>query len=545
MAIPHGLIGRTGPRWTPPHIGRRTSWLLASLVVLLALVAIGSFFVDEPLRRYVERRMNESLDGYTVSIRRLSFHPIGASVTLYDAVFVQDAHPDPPVLAIPRLDASTQWREIIRLKAVANFRLQSPSLYVHLAQLREEAKKDTPVGERARGWQEAFQAIYPLKINKFTIADGQVTYIDEGPFAPLKLSRVNIDADNIRNVRSEERTYPSELHADAVVFDNGKLVLDGNADFLAAPHPGVKANVKLEDVALSYFEPVARRYDAVLKGGRLSLEGAVEYAPTFRQVDLALVRIDNVRLDWVHKRADKSPTATAGTMVQKTTEQVADRPDMVLRLRELRITRSDLGVIDRGASPEYRVFLTGTDASITNLGNQPAEGRSEVKIRGKFMGSGDTSVTGSFLANPKGPDFDVDIRIENTDMTRMNDLLRAHGGFDVVSGTFNFYSEIKVKDGRVAGYVKPLFKDLVAYDPSQDRDKGFVQKLKERVVNVVGKVMKNAPRKEVATRVDISGPLENPEYSTLQVILRIVQNAFFKAILPGFESAPKAAPAKT
>ena len=71
-----------------------------------------------------------------------------------------------------------------------------------------------------------------------------------------------------------------------------------------------------------------------------------------------------------------------------------------------------------------------------------------------------------------------------------------------------------------------------------------MQKLKERVVNVVGKVMKNAPRKEVATKVDISGPLENPEYSTLQVILRIVQNAFFKAILPGFESAPKAAPAK-
>ncbi len=154
-------------------------------------------------------------------------------------------------------------------------------------------------------------------------------------------------------------------------------------------------------------------------------------------------------------------------------------------------------------------------------------------------------MTGSFLANPKGPDFDVDIRIENTDMTRMNDLLRAHGGFNVVSGTFNFYSEIKVKDGRIAGYVKPLFKDLVAYNPSQDREKGFVQKLKERVVNVVGKVMKNVPRKEVATKVDISGPLENPEYSTLQVILRIVQNAFFKAILPGFESAPRTAPAKT
>lgn len=155
------------------------------------------------------------------------------------------------------------------------------------------------------------------------------------------------------------------------------------------------------------------------------------------------------------------------------------------------------------------------------------------------MGSGETGVTGSFRANPKGPAFDVDIRIENTDMTRMNSILRAHGGFDVVSGVFSFYSEIRIKDGYVNGYVKPLFKDLVAYDADRDREKGFAQKLKERVVNVVGRVMKNAPRKEVATKVDISGPVENPQYSTLQIVVRIVQNAFFKAILPGLDTTPK------
>ena len=371
-----------------------------------------------------------------------------------------------------------------------------------------------------------------------------MTYIDEGPFKPLRLSAVNIDADNIRNVRSKERTYPSELHVDAVVFDNGKLVIDGNADFLADPHPGVKADVKLDDIVLGYFEPVVRHYDVVLKGGLLSVAGAVEYAPTFKAVDLTGATIRDVRLDWVHTRPDKSPSAAAATTAQKATEKTADRPDMLVRLRELRIANSDLGVIDRAAKPEYRVFLSSTDATITNLSNQAAEGRSVVKVRGKFVGSGDTLVTGSFKANPKGPDFDADIRIENTDMTKMNPLLRAHGGFDVVSGVFSFYSEIKLKDGYVNGYVKPLFKDLVAYSADQDRDKSLMQKVKERMVNVVGKVMKNVPRKEVATKVDISGPVENPQYSTLQIIARIVQNTFFKAILPGFESSPKSPPAK-
>jgi len=31
----------------------------------------------------------------------------------------------------------------------------------------------------------------------------------------------------------------------------------------------------------------------------------------------------------------------------------------------------------------------------------------------------------------------------------------------------------------------------------------------------------------VATKVDISGPVENPQYSTVQIVIRIVQNAFF------------------
>jgi hypothetical protein len=47
--------------------------------------------------------------------------------------------------------------------------------------------------------------------------------------------------------------------------------------------------------------------------------------------------------------------------------------------------------------------------------------------------------------------------------------------------------------------------------------------------------MKNDPRKEVATEIDISGRLDKPNTSTLQAIVGLIQNAFFKAILPGFD----------
>ena len=33
----------------------------------------------------------------------------------------------------------------------------------------------------------------------------------------------------------------------------------------------------------------------------------------------------------------------------------------------------------------------------------------------------------------------------------------------------------------------------------------------------------------------ISGPVDNPKMSTFATVLRLIQNAFFRAILPGFE----------
>jgi len=68
------------------------------------------------------------------------------------------------------------------------------------------------------------------------------------------------------------------------------------------------------------------------------------------------------------------------------------------------------------------------------------------------------------LNNQKGPDLDLTLSIENTDMRRMNDRLRAYGNFDVVAGNFSMYSKIKIRQGKIDGHVKPLFSDMKVYD---------------------------------------------------------------------------------
>jgi hypothetical protein len=73
------------------------------------------------------------------------------------------------------------------------------------------------------------------------------------------------------------------------------------------------------------------------------------------------------------------------------------------------------------------------------------------------------------------------------------------------------------------------------YDPHQDQEKGLFQKIYEGLVGGVSQLLENVPRQEVATKADFSGRLENAQASTWQVLVNLIQNATFQAILPGFE----------
>lgn len=157
------------------------------------------------------------------------------------------------------------------------------------------------------------------------------------------------------------------------------------------------------------------------------------------------------------------------------------------------------------------------------------------------MGSGPTVVTGSFRPEKPNPDFTVQVRIVKTQVTALNKLLEAHGRMDAKQGVFAFFSDMKVKNNRIEGYVKPFLKDVELYDPEQDADKPTIRKLYEAVANGMLELFTSTPTtKQVATKTDVSGPVVTPQTSTWQFLKNSFKNAFFKAILPGFEEHRRA-----
>lgn len=520
-------LGRTSTR-------RRLVAVAAVVVLLVVASAVALFFIDEPLRRYTEAKMNASLEGYTARIGSLHLNPINFSMDLRDVVIVQNEHPHPPVADFERLYASVHWKALVHGRVVGDVLIEHPVVVLDLAQARSEIEDPTPVADK--GWQDALQAIYPLKINRLRVTQGDVTYHDRGPFKPLRMHDIELEASNIRNVRSEEGVYPSPMRLTARIFDTGTIAVDGWADFLAKPYAAFLADIRLDTIALDYFKPITNRYNTVVDKGTLSASGAVEISPTFKSVRLWSATVDGIHVDYLHT-APSSPGATrhAARRAVETVEE-AQQPGLQFRVDRLEIVNGNFGYVDKTKDPDYRVFLSDASASLTNLSSLPTGETALAKVRGKFMGSGPASADLTVLPTRPGPDFDLALKIEETDLTTMNDLLRAYGKFDVTAGEFSLYSELHARDRQVNGYVKPLFQDMNVYDPRQDREKGPLRKAYEAVVGGVSRILRNRPREEVATRVELSGRLDDPSTGTLGAVAGLVQNAFFKAILPGFEA---------
>lgn len=506
-------------------------WLLLPFVVLF----ISLFFIDEPLRRYMEQSVNSRLKGYTVRIGVLNFHPIGFSLDLKEFVISQNANPVPPVVQFRQLSASIHWKALLHGKVVSDIRIFHPTFYINLPEKEKEANDEVPIKER--GFQQAAKRIYPIKINRFQIIDGDLTYVDDSPLKQIHFSNIYFRAENIANVQSEKHVYPSPVYLEAALFDSGKLTADGRADFLAKPHLATKFKFNLEKAALNHLRPLVRKMNFVLREGTFSGMGEVEYAPDTQVIHLQKATVVNARIDYIHQPETAASQKVEGKAADAAAQAGRDHETTKTRFQvdDFEIKNGDLGFVNKASAPGYRLFLSETEFHLAGYNSQLKEGATTGKLKGKFMGSGNAAATATFRPENKGPDLNLSITIENTDLPDLNDLLRATGKFDVVKGLFSFYMELGVKNGEVKGYVKPLFKDVKVYDKEQDKHKKLSQKLYEKTIGGISKLLKNKKRDEVATKADLSGRIDNPEASSWQVVVRLIQNAFFKAILPGLE----------
>jgi hypothetical protein len=518
---------------------RRRGWIIALVVLTLVvlIVVIAASVADEPLRRYLEEEANSALPGFHVTVGSLDLHPLALSADLRDVVVRQEIRPDPPILAISQVTAAAQLASLLRGQLGATVHVDAPVFSItqkHVDGLLRRGDKEV-VEEQTKAWQDRLRENVPFR-GAFSLTNGRLTYDPGNPAADhLAIERIDMEVHNITNRPEDNEEYPSPLHVSARFPDQSQIEVEGRADLLAVPMVRVDANLSVERLHLKNVLPVAGRFNVQCREGALDLNGRVQYSKESTVVAIKELRLQDAKIDYVHSAATKPKEVQHAKKVARKAKEAHTDPTTWVKVEHGKVLNSEVGFVNKATTPEYRVFISDMDLEVENLSNRLDEGTGIVKLTGKFIGSGPMVVKGTFRPEKPTPDFDLYTKIVKTKVESFNNILRAYGGMDTQEGTFAFFSELSVKNDQIHGYVKPLLKDVEVYDSEQDKDKPLTKKLYEAVVEGVLGLLENKPRHEAATMTDVSGPVENPHASTWQVLGNLIQNAFFKAILPGFE----------
>ena len=240
----------------------------------------------------------------------------------------------------------------------------------------------------------------------------------------------------------------------------------------------------------------------------------------------------------------ETPDPTQEPSKEHWTETLKDL--MPLTINKLEIADGEFTYLDRTTSPEIDLYIKNMRLTALNLANVEDTTTttlpSSVSLSGISIGKGNLNLDMRVNVLKEIPDFDMNMKLTNVELTSLNDFIKAQGKFDVERGDLDLYSELKLMDGEINGYVKPFIQNLKVSDWKNDKEKeegGILNAAKEAVIGLFSKVVENPKEKQIATTVPIQGNINSPETNGWKSFVGILKNAFIKALNQGIEGSVK------
>ena len=218
-----------------------------------------------------------------------------------------------------------------------------------------------------------------------------------------------------------------------------------------------------------------------------------------------------------------------------------------ITLNEVRIEDGQVTFRNFNSKPPVNLSATDINASVFNLTNVvDVKGKRDTRLEGKalLLGQAPMEVSATFDPFSNFENFEFRLRATNIELKRFNSFASAYGNFDFNAGNGDLVIEAQAEKGRLKGYIKPLLRNVEVFNWQQDvenKDKGFFRSIWEAVVGGTETVLKNQPKNQFATRVELSGSVHRQDISGFQAFLQILRNGFVQAFNARYEQpAPKA-----
>ncbi|GAB2524103.1 DUF748 domain-containing protein [Spirosoma aerophilum] len=134
------------------------------------------------------------------------------------------------------------------------------------------------------------------------------------------------------------------------------------------------------------------------------------------------------------------------------------------------------------------------------------------------------------------PDFDYKLRFSDLQLVKLNPLAKEYANLDFERGTVSVYSEMAMLDSKLNGYLKPLTKGMQIFKLNEHENRSVGRFFTELLAQAGTAVLKNQKHDQVATRVPLSGTIDNIETFTWPTIFGVLRNAYIEAFKGEFDN---------
>jgi uncharacterized protein involved in outer membrane biogenesis len=184
----------------------------------------------------------------------------------------------------------------------------------------------------------------------------------------------------------------------------------------------------------------------------------------------------------------------------------------------------------------YLDQIVATIDDLTNVKNETTPMVTTVTASGMAMDQATFQFKMNLNPFSYRPSFQVATRLLGLDVTKINGLSLAYGGFDFKRGWFDLVIQANAANGQISGYVRPLFRDLQVFRIGQDlKEDNPVQFFWQALVGTTTGVLTNWHRDQFGTQIPFTGDLSAPKPDLLITLGNVLRNAFIRAYLPRIE----------
>ncbi|MBO0932179.1 DUF748 domain-containing protein [Fibrella aquatilis] len=182
--------------------------------------------------------------------------------------------------------------------------------------------------------------------------------------------------------------------------------------------------------------------------------------------------------------------------------------------------------------------MNGELRNIRNVEEKSGSLPSPVWLTGDVPGYGGTMRFDANMYLLKDiPDFNYNLKFTDLQLVKLNPIAREYANVDFDKGSMSVFSEMAMNNGKLNGYLKPLTKDMTVFrlkEPGEHRTIGRF--FTELLAQGATEVLENKKRDQVATRVPLTGDINNINTPIWPTIFGVLRNAYVSAFEKKFDN---------